>query len=113
MLDFKVDQSGEKSTVTINGDLSIGNAVALHGILVSALEDARQIEVTFQNVAEVDLSCLQLLCSAYRTAEAEDKCFCLDGNCPESVVRAVQEAGFSPYSECGSQCEKGCLWPSE
>ena len=113
MLDFKVEQSEGRKTLTINGDLTIQNATALQGILMSSMEGSDSLVIHLQNVTDIDLSCLQLFCAAYKTAEASDTCISFSGSCPDIFQKAAQETGFVYLPGCGADCEKSCLWAEE
>ncbi len=109
MLDFKVEQEGEGKRVTISGELNIENAAALKGILISSLEETESVVVNLENVTDVDLSCLQLFCSAYKTADASDKCFTII-SCPPVFNDSVKDARFMQDAGCGMECNKSCQW---
>ncbi len=110
MLDFKVEQEGEEKRVTISGELNIENASALKDILISSLEKTESVVVNLENLTDVDLSCLQLFCSAYKTADASGKCFTISGNCSLVFKDAIKDARFLQNAGCGLPCEKRCLW---
>jgi len=110
MFDFHVNKEQDKNTLTISGELTIQHAAALHEALLSALEDADTLVLNLENVTGADLSCLQLLYSAYTTVDKRDKCFRLSGNCPEVFREAAREAGYLSDAGCGAHCDKGCIW---
>ncbi len=57
--------------------------------LIKALVDSDRVEVKLGEVAEADLACLQLLCSAHRTAVTLKKRFAVAGARPEKFKQAL------------------------
>ena len=76
-----------------SGSLTLDNAHALGDKLKRALE-GEGVKISFGKVKEVDLSFLQLLCSALRTAAAESKAITVDGEgVPPAVSELAETAG--------------------
>jgi anti-anti-sigma factor len=111
MFNFKTEQSKDRKILTISGELTIHNANELKNILVNSLKGTNHIVLNLENVTDVDLSCLQLLCSAYKAARKVNKLFSLESNCPEAFKKAVYNAGYLRHTGCGLNCNKKCIWP--
>jgi anti-anti-sigma factor len=104
------NHSGKKSIVTLEGDLTLPNAEALKGVFIKALQESDDVSLSMENVHNVDLSCLQLLCSAHRSAMCSNKHLMFQGN-PPSVLRiAAEAAGYVRLKGCKVDCEGSCLW---
>ncbi len=110
MFDFSIKEEEMIKTLTINGDLTIQNASALQGILLSSIQDTEALVLNIENITGADLSCLQMFYSAYATADKSDKCFRLSGNCPEVFKEAARDAGYLSDAGCGFNCDAGCIW---
>ena len=103
-------QSGKQGNVTLDGNLTVGQAEGLRILLIKALIDAEQVRVDFGTVTDVDLSCLQLLCSAHRSAGRMKRSISLSGDWPELFKKIVEEAGYSRLSGCHLDVNHNCLW---
>ena len=102
--------SGNKGVVTVDGDVTLRQAEEFRRVLIKALVDADEVALDMEKVEKVDLSCLQLLCSAHRSAARFKKKFAFTG-CPSEALRdAVEASGFSRVTGCKLDCDKSCLW---
>jgi anti-anti-sigma regulatory factor len=103
-------QSGKKGLVTLDGDLTLPNAEALKGIFLTALQKSDDVTIVMENVQNADLSCLQLFCSAHRSAVRKNKHVAFSGSPPPAMRNAVEAAGYARLKGCKLDCEKSCLW---
>ena len=101
-----------KNTIRIvpEGELTVSNASELRDSLIRSMQEVDSVEIDFENVTEVDLSCLQLICSAHRSAEKKDKKIVLVHTQNESLATAVTQAGFNLYKNCSLNIHDDCLW---
>jgi ABC-type transporter Mla MlaB component len=104
------EQSGNTSWLRLKGRCTVEHAADLKAALVDALHSQEHLLVVLDEVNEIDLSFLQLLCSAHRTAITRNKCFALDGDLPEVFKRAVEGAGYCRVVSCLYGPDTGCLW---
>ncbi|MBI4642436.1 MAG: STAS domain-containing protein [Deltaproteobacteria bacterium] len=109
---MKNKKKGSSKTEVLKfcGDLTIENAQELHKILLTALDKAEQLLLTFENVTATDLSFVQLLCSAHRTAVRSDKNMKLDSQRPEVLKAAVREMGLIREKGCVLDTQESCIW---
>ena len=108
----KIKPKGKETHLTLAGRLTIEHAKELHEALKKALEGAQRLEISLEGAEAVDLSCLQLLCSANRTARASKKNISLKGRAPECFKRAAVEAGFFRQEQHGPEKDDDCFWLS-
>ncbi len=109
-LTFQDQQSGKQGTITLDGELIVNRAEELRMLLIKALIDADRVQVDFGAVNDTDLSCLQLLCSAHRSAGRMKRSLTLAGNWPAPFNKTVQTAGFSRLTGCRLDADHSCLW---
>lgn len=109
-MDFKLEQSGAVGVLTLNGALTIGCAEELKATLMKSLERVEHLVLNLGTVEEVDLSCLQLLCSAHRTSTRLNKQMTIAGGRPEAFRRAVCAGGYGRHVGCSFDIHKTCLW---
>jgi len=91
----KLEFSGSQARITLEDVLTLPYADEIRNVLIKALDEAHEVAITFRNVTELDLSCLQLLCSARRSAIRVNKRLSLAGSMPELVQRSIETAGYS------------------
>jgi anti-anti-sigma regulatory factor len=109
-LTFLEQQSGKQGNLTLDGDLTVNRAEELRMLLIKALIDADQVRVEFGPVTGVDLSCLQLLCSAHRSAGRMQRRLSLSGDWPEPFKQTVEQAGYARHTGCRLDSDHSCLW---
>lgn len=102
--------SPKNEVVKFNGDLTIENAQELHRLLLAALDNHKEISLFFEEVTAVDLSFVQLLCAAHRTAVRADKILKLADPRPEVLKTAVRETGFIRETGCALDSQGSCIW---
>ncbi len=107
---FEERQNGKQGTITLDGDLTVQRAEELRMLLIRGIIDADRVQVDFGPVTDADLSCLQLLCSAHRSAGRMQKDVSLSGAWPAAFTRVVDEAGYARLSGCKLDVNHTCLW---
>ncbi len=109
-MDMKKKVASKTEVVTFSGDLTIENAQELQKILLAAMDNAAELLLTFENVTATDLTFVQLLCSAHRTAVRSDKIMKLASPRPEVLMAAVRETGFIREKGCILDTQASCIW---
>lgn len=102
--------AGKKGVITLEGDLTLPHAEALKDIFLKALQTSDDVTVAMENVHNTDLSCLQLFCSAHRSAARVKKHLAFHGNPPPDLRSAAEAAGYARLKGCKLDCEGSCLW---
>jgi anti-anti-sigma regulatory factor len=100
---------GEGHVITLTGELTIARAEALKATLSELLQGVADIRIRVADVSAVDLSCLQLLCSAHRTAAALGKALTLEGEIPPLMRQVMKLAGFTRQKGCSFSPHTNCL----
>jgi anti-anti-sigma regulatory factor len=103
-------QSGNSGVLTLEGELTLPHAEELRKALLSAILAAADVSIGFGSVQEVDVSCLQLVCSAHRSAFRLKKRVSLGGSLPPVVKEAAEAAGYARLKGCKRDCDKSCIW---
>jgi anti-anti-sigma regulatory factor len=107
---FERAQSGSGSILRLKGRCTIEHATELKAVLIDALDEQEKLVVDLGGVSDIDLSCLQLLCSAHGTSSKRSKSFTLDGILPEVFKRIVNDAGYCRDTSCLHNPDAGCPW---
>ena len=105
--------SGKQGSITLGGKLTVKRAEELRLLFMTALTEADDVEVDFGPVTEVDLSCLQLLCAAHRSASRIKRRFSLSADWPERFKQTVEDAGYVRLTGCRLDVDHNCLWVKE
>jgi anti-anti-sigma regulatory factor len=103
-------QSGDTRIILLEGDLTLPHAPEIRTAFMKALVEADDVLIRFGNVRELDLSCLQLLCSAHRSAARLKKRVRFEGDVPRKLSDAADTAGYSHLKGCKLDTENSCLW---
>ena len=99
----------EGYVLTLKGELTVPHAEALKAMLSESLQGANRVRIELAEVSAVDLSCLQLLCSAHRTAASLGKTLTLGGEIPPMLRQAMKDAGFTRQKGCAFSPHTNCL----
>ncbi len=102
--------SDDKGAIHLDGDLTLPNAAELRTMLIKSLIDADEVTIRFGAVQDVDLSCLQLLCSAHRSAVRLKRQIRFEGDLPKLLRETADAAGYSRLKGCQLDKGKSCLW---
>ena len=110
MSDFNVSESGEKGELVMGGSLTIENASVIRKKLIGLLLKEDEVFVCINADALVDISFLQLLCSAHRTASKLGKSFALRNKASGNFLSAAAKAGYTRIRGCARDRNGTCLW---
>jgi len=106
----EVFESVETHVVKLQGNWTIDRANELKDLLLEALGGEKDVIVDLEGVLHVDLSCLQLLCSAHRAFAERNRGFALADRKPETFKKAVMDAGYARTLGCHKDRTENCLW---
>ncbi|HET6419949.1 MAG TPA: STAS domain-containing protein [Geobacteraceae bacterium] len=102
-------QSGDASVLALGDSLTIEDAAELRSVIAEALAAATHLVLDLAGVPTADLCCLQLFCSAHRTAVRSGKTLELR-NVGEAFANGTEEAGYARQESCLDGPYAGCLW---
>lgn len=108
-MSYSFKLSGKSGVLALNGSLSIEDAEALKTALVDALRAAEALEIDLTGVEAAGLCCLQVLCSAHRTALGEARTLVLR-NPGEGFLKSLRETGYQRHVGCRTTGGRDCLW---
>jgi anti-anti-sigma regulatory factor len=98
MLTFVLQGSGDEKALAVKGDLTIVHAGELRDALAGAFAGASKVDIDLEGVTGVDLSGLQLISSAWKSAACMGKGVRLSA-CSEVFLSAAETAGFKGQLE--------------
>jgi ABC-type transporter Mla MlaB component len=103
-------ESNSQGTLVLDGDITVNTAEELRTHLIKAMINVEELSVEFGNIGDIDLSCLQLLCSAHRSAVRMNKRVTVSGAWPDRFRKTVRDAGFERNVGCSLDSCNSCLW---
>ncbi len=92
---YAFEKNGNRGSLTINGDLTVSEAAELKSALMEALEATGELLVVFDDVPSMDLSCLQLMYAAKKTAEGAGKRILYQAHNCKTLRETGDAAGFA------------------
>ncbi|MBA4373154.1 MAG: anti-sigma factor antagonist [Thermodesulfovibrio sp.] len=102
-------QPDNTGKLVLTGDLTIQHVTELRGVLLQAMQEVEQLTLDMSGVTDIDVPCLQLLCSAHRTFHGSGKKIEIQEGGPEVLKKTMNAAGYSSHV-CGAGEALSCLW---
>ncbi len=94
-----------------SGDrLTIENAADFMRLLAEGFEASQQVLLEFDPGVELDITALQLICSACRTAAARSRTFACRGPRPRSLEEIIEACGVRRHAACKQNMDLHCQW---
>jgi anti-anti-sigma regulatory factor len=109
-MNFEIVRSDDAMVLSLAGELLVADAGELKMTLMRVLDSGQRVAVDLAKITEVDLACLQLLCSAHRSSLARKQSLTLANPLPERFQRTLDDAGYSSHTGCAAQRGESCLW---
>ena len=91
---MNLKQENLKAILSLDGEMTISKASLLRDKLLQSFRQSDEIEISFADVTSVDLSCLQLLHSARRSAREKKKKLIIQTDNAPVLQQAQSWAGF-------------------
>ena len=92
-----LDQGGAECVIRLEGEVNITSAVEFKTLLVQALASGKELRVSVERAAELDITALQLLVALERATKKAGTQVVLAGKVPEAVAANALEAGFKNF----------------
>lgn len=96
--------------IGISGAMTIHHAGEIRTALLDALGTADEIRMEIKQVREIDLTGLQLVCSAHQTSVFMKKQFKIGSGCADSVTSTIKASGFARHVGCVRDQDQSCIW---
>ena len=110
---FEKDDSKKTGLIIADGSLTIQRAAEFKELLTKAFKEVDRLEIKIDTVNEIDLACLQLLCSTHKTFMETKKTLSIISNQSEALKKAIKDAGYDRHKACKAKGDNNqCLWVS-
>ena len=97
--------------VITSGDrLTIENAAEFARLVREALEASKNVSVEFEPAVEIDITGMQILCSACKTAAAAGNTFSYHGLQPDALAVLISASGAERRTVCKHNNDSTCIW---
>ena len=113
MADIRQSQAGDRAIVTVSGVLTVPHAKAVRQALLEAMQGAAAVEVVVENIADLDVSFPQVVCSAHRMAANLNKELTITGTEQAPFSDMLRRSGFIRQIGCRENTRSSCLWLRE
>ena len=110
MTKTKKKKPAKPHQILLEGELTISTINALLEKVKKAFKDHDSIEFKIGDYDSIDLTCLQLFCSAHRTALQNGKTLAIVQNQMEAFDAFRKKAGYKRHQGCRLNPTQSCLW---
>ncbi len=112
MEDFSASQSGTANNrvIQLAGSMTIHYAAEIKESLLGAVNGTGKLTCIVENISEIDLAGLQLLCSTHKACSIAGIPFAVEGLSGEALHKTIVEAGFVRHVGCQQDLNSSCLW---
>jgi anti-anti-sigma factor len=109
-LTHTVSNDGTTVTITVAGKLAIDTASELHQLLLDQSSSVQKVQLDLSNLDWIDLSGLQLICSACRTSLDNQKHFNFLGCMSPDIKKTISDSGLQRQTTCKHNADLPCIW---
>ena len=96
--------------VVLSGSLSLRSASEIRQRLLAALDEADTVKLLLRDIEDVDLSLVQIICAAHRSALLKNKALVLQDKLPEMFAQIIEDAGLKGHIGCSADEKECCVW---
>ena len=96
--------------ITSGARLTIENAADFSRIIREALETSKNVAIEFEPSVELDITGVQLLCSACKSAASCGKSFSYHGPQPKALAEIISSSGAERHAVCKHNNDSTCIW---
>jgi len=110
---FAIGETKKDGTVIVAGALTVARTAVVREELIKALQTSQKVGLDLQAVTEIDLSALQLFCSAHKTAIKAKKSFELIDSSTGVAKNTAGLNGYLRQQGCNITLDETCLWKNK
>jgi ABC-type transporter Mla MlaB component len=109
-MELIIDEKTKSGRLVLKGELTINRIKSIRDEMDKALSKVKDLTVDIEQAAAVDLTFLQLSCSAHRTATVQNKALSISGQSNPAMSAAVKENRYAREAGCILDKTNTCLW---
>lgn len=108
-LNASIRENGE--IIITSGDrLTIETAAEFSRIIREALDASLYVALEFEPDVAIDLTGMQIICSACRSAAETGKTFSYHGSHPQALAEIISNCGAERHALCKHNNDSSCIW---
>ncbi len=92
-MNLRNEKIKDRTIFILDGDITIYDAVSLRNTLLEALDTSPAIELNLADVTDCDITALQILVAAGKTAEKNKRRLSIT-DCSDSLAAKMRQIGF-------------------
>ena len=108
-MEYALNVSTDAVELVLDEDVTVESAQALHSALLDPQGAVSQLVVNMSGVENIDITFLQLICSAHRAAIKEGRNIKL-ANLSPAIRKVIETHGFIRHVGCRDDASGSCLW---
>lgn len=108
-LNSSVRENGE-ICITSGDRLTIETAADFSRICREALAASSSVTIEFEPSADIDITAVQILCSACKSAARSGKIFSFQGPQPQALADIIASSGAERHAICKHNNDSPCVW---
>jgi len=93
-----------------SGDLTLRRISEIKEEFSNLISGNDDVRLSLENIEDIDLSFIQVLCASHRTIINDGKTMVLTGNLPEVFRKLTLEAGLDRHIGCSLNGDVLCPW---
>lgn len=101
---------GSSVTVTISGTLTIEGAAELQKAFAGVVSAAPRVALDLRQLEDLDMTILQMLCSACKTAAADKRSLVIEGELPACLKALNVGIGAHMAAPCHHNNNETCIF---
>jgi anti-anti-sigma regulatory factor len=105
-----MSDNGELATVIVGETLTIETCAEFKQALSNALDTALQVVLDAHQLKQVDITSLQLICSACKSASSRNRSFIFGDDIPNCIETLRTVIGANQSSLCNNKRTESCIW---
>lgn len=108
-INSSVSENGE--IIITSGDrLTIENAADFSRVVREAFEASKSVSIEFEPSVEIDITAVQILCSACKSAAVSGATFSFSGAQPQALADIIASSGAGRHAVCKHNNDSTCIW---
>lgn len=106
----EVSENGTALEIRLCGRLAIDTGSELLEILKKHLPLKQKINIDVSRLSEIDITGMQIFCSACRTAMENSQIFTFTGSIPVCIKESINKMGLQNHTNCERNVDIPCIW---
>ena len=107
---FGLGKTSKEGILVVEGALTVSRIAEVRDELLKAFKSSAKVVLDLRAVTEIDLSALQLCCSAHKTAMKTKKVFELMDSSTGVAKNTAGMNGYLRQNACSADQNEACLW---